>query len=239
LVNVLFATLYRICGAGAIGPNGNGWLAAFFFSVETFSTIGYGNMAPVGLAANLVMTFEAFAGLLWVALSTGIVFARFSRPTARIVFSRTALIAPYRGMTAFEFRIANARSAQLFDVSATVLFSQFEESDGRTMRRFYPLALERDRVVFFPLTWTVVHPIDEASPLRGLSPEDLHARDAEFLILLSATDEASAQSVYSRSSYKAHEVAWNARFADVFNHPSGGGGLTIDMSRLHDIVPPD
>jgi inward rectifier potassium channel len=239
LVNVLFASLYRACGAGAIGPHGDGWPAAFFFSVETFSTIGYGNMAPIGLAANLVMTFEAFAGLLWVALATGIIFARFSRPTARIIFSRNAIVAPYREITALEFRIANARSSQLFEVTATVLLSLFEEGPGRTVRRFHALPLERDKVVFFPLSWTVVHPTDDASPLAGLTARDLVARDAEVLILLSAIDEASSQRVYARSSYKADELVWGVRFADVFNHADAAERLTIDLGRLHEMRPPD
>lgn len=235
LLNTLFAALYLLCGDGAIGAGPARFGPAFFFSVETFSTIGYGNMVPVGLAANAVMTLEAFVGLLWVALATGIVFARFSRPTARVIFSRSAVVAPYRGITAFEFRVANARTSQLFEVSATVLLALFEEKDGKPSRKFHLLALERDKVVFFPLSWTVVHPIDEASPFHGLTHEDLVARDAEVLILLSAIDEASSQPVYTRTSYKADEIVWNARFADVFNHRGGGGRLTIDLGRIHEV----
>jgi inward rectifier potassium channel len=239
LLNALFALLYLACGAGALAGAAPGFAPAFFFSVETFSTIGYGNMVPAGLPANLVMTLEALVGLLWLALSTGIVFARFSRPTARIIFSRSAIVAPYRGITALEFRIANARSSQLFDVSATVLLAIFEDGAGKPIRRFHALPLERNRVVFFPLSWTVVHPIDEASPMHGLTAQDLLAKDAEVLILLSAIDEASSQPVYARTSYKAHEIAWNARFSDVFDHPKDGRPLTIDLGRLHDIEPPE
>jgi inward rectifier potassium channel len=141
VVNAGFALAYLLCGPGAlmaVAPGGTGahagFARAFFFSVETFSTIGYGNIAPEGLAANLVVTVEALAGLLWLALATGLLFARFSRPTARIRFSRTAVIAPYRGIRAFEFRIANLRSSQLIEVEATVMFTRFEEHDGRPVR---------------------------------------------------------------------------------------------------------
>jgi inward rectifier potassium channel len=236
--NALFAAAFLACGPGAlVGPGGTGFPRAFFFSVETFSTIGYGIVGPAGLAANLLVTVEALVGLLWLALATGLLFARFSRPTAKILFSRSALVAPYRGGRAFEFRIANARSSQLIDVEAKVLFTRFEETGRQAVRRFYPLTLERESVVFFPLAWTIVHPIDEASPLRGLTADDLRASDAEFLVLLSGIEEAFAQRVHARSSYKWNEVVWGARFADIVHHPSGGEPITIDVSRL-DILEP-
>jgi inward rectifier potassium channel len=236
--NALFAVVYVACGPGAlVGPGEPGFWRAFFFSVETFSTIGYGIVGPAGLAANLGVTVEALAGLLWLALATGLLFARFSRPTAKVLFSRSALVAPYRGGTAFEFRIANARSSQLIDLEAKVLFTRFEERRGQLVRRFYALDLERESVVFFPLAWTIVHPIVEGSPLWGLTPDDLEASDAEFLVLLSGIEEAFAQRVHARSSYKWSEVVWGARFADIVHHPSGREPITIDVSRL-DIIEP-
>jgi len=238
LFNGGFAVAYLASGPGALaGGAGTGFGRAFFFSVETFSTIGYGNVVPVGLAANLVVTVEALAGLLWLALATGLLFARFSRPTARVVFSRTAVIAPYHGITAFEFRIANARSSQLLEVEATVMFARMEEQHGRTLRRFYPLSLERSSVVFFPLSWTVVHPIDETSPLRGLTRDDLRRSDGEFLILLAGVEETFAQRVHARSSYKWDEVVWGAKFGDILHHPTGDEPITIDVGRLHNIEP--
>lgn len=243
LINGGFAVAYLLCGPGALQPSlaagtgGGDFGRAFFFSVETFSTIGYGNVVPVGLAANLVVTVEALAGLLWLALATGLLFARFSRPTARVVFSRTAVIAPYHGITAFEFRIANARSSQLLEVEATVMFARMEEQHGRTLRRFYPLSLERSSVVFFPLSWTVVHPIDETSPLRGLTRDDLRRSDGEFLILLAGVEETFAQRVHARSSYKWDEVVWGAKFGDILHHPTGDEPITIDVGRLHNIEP--
>ena len=238
LLNGAFAAAYLLCGPGAlVGGAGPAFARAFFFSVETFSTIGYGNVVPAGLAANLVVTVEALAGLLWLALATGLLFARFSRPTARVLFSRTAVVAPYHGITAFEFRIANLRSSQLLEVEATVMFARMEEHHGRLLRRFYPLTLERSSVVFFPLSWTVVHPIDETSPLRGLTRDDLRNSDGEFLVLLAGVDETFAQRVHARSSYKWDEVVWGAKFGDILHHPTGDEPITIDVGRLHSIEP--
>ncbi|HVT56790.1 MAG TPA: ion channel [Thermoanaerobaculia bacterium] len=238
-LNGLFAAAYFACGPGAIEgasaatTGGSEFLRAFFFSVQTFATIGFGHMSPAGLAANLLVTAESLVGLLGFALATGLLFARFSRPTARILFSRNALVAPYRDITAFEFRIVNARSNQLIEVQATVLFSRFKKR-GSKDREFYPLALERRRVVFFPLGWTIVHAIDEQSPLHGVTAEELVGCESEFLILLSGIDETFAQTVHARSSYRAEEVVWGARFTSLFNRPTESGLLTIDVGRLHD-----
>src|SRR5271166_3323332 len=221
VANALFALAYLACGPAALGGSKLGlenhaFLRAFFFSVETLSTIGYGNVTPEGIAANMVVTVEALSGLLGFALVTGLLFARFSRPTAKIVFSRQAVVAPYRDMTALEFRVANARSNELIEVSAKVMLSRFEDVDGVRTRRYYPLALERDAVVFLPLTWTVVHPIDDASPLHGETAESLRSSQTEFLVLLKAFDEIFSTIVQTRVSYTMDEVVWNARFANAF-----------------------
>jgi inward rectifier potassium channel len=243
VLNGAFAVVFVLCGPDAlqgpypVGHAGSGFSRAFFFSVETFSTIGYGNIGPASLAANLVVTAEALVGLLWLALATGLLFARFSRPTAKILFSRTAVVAPYRGISGFEFRIANARSSQLIEVEATVMLARFEDHEGRHLRRFYKLALERSSVTFFPLSWTIVHPIDESSPLQGLTREDLRRTDAEFLVLLTGIEETFAQKVHARSSYRWDEVVWGAKFADILHHPKGSEAITIDVSKLDGIEP--
>ena len=240
LTNALFAFAYLLCGRGSLVRSGveaaeTGFMEAFFFSVQTFSTIGYGNISPVGLAANLIVTLESLVGLLSVALVTGLIFARFSRPTAKVIFSRQAVVGPYRDISAFMFRVTNARRSQIIELHATVLFARFEEIDGRRLRRFYPLNLERNRVVFFPLSWTLVHPIGEGSPLFGLKHEDLLHTEAEFLVLFTGTDEAFSQTVHTRSSYKADEVVWNARFGDMYNRSASSQLLTVDIRRLHNI----
>jgi inward rectifier potassium channel len=239
VANILFAFGYILCGPGALRGVEGATLAdrlseAFFFSVQTLATIGYGRVSPNGLAANLLVTIEALAGLLSFALATGLLFARFSRPSAKILFSNEAIIAPYQDTTAFEFRIANERSNQLIEVEATVTLSRLETDRGERIRKFYNLSLERKRVVFLPLHWVIVHRIDETSPLYGITPEDFESSDAEFLILLTAIDETFAQTVHARSSYKHHEVVWGAKFRDMFL-PSDDGMISIDMRRLHEI----
>lgn len=241
-INTIFAVAYLACGVGALTGQpatsvGGDFFRAFFFSVETFATIGYGNIVPTGIPANLLVTLEALLNIVGVALATGIVFARFSRPTARIAYSSNAIIAPYRDKTAFEFRIANTRSNQIIELNAKVILSRLELSAEGMVREFYDLRLERSSVVFFPLSWTLVHPIDADSPLSGWSSSDLLSASAEVLILLTGIDETSSQTVHSRSSYKADEIIWNAVFGTVFRRDERLGILGMDIRRLHDIRP--
>jgi inward rectifier potassium channel len=241
-MNVLFAAGFWLCGPGAINgpgldPHESRLLEAFFFSVQTFGTIGYGQMGPVGLAANVLVTTESLVGLMSVALVTGLLFARFSRPRADILFSRHALIAPYHDGQGLMFRLANRRKNQLFGVEARVLYTRSRPGDESGAREFLELTLERKSVVFFPLSWTVVHALTAESPLVGVTAERLRAEDAEFLVLLSGTDETFFQQVHARTSYKPHEVIWNARFANVFVAHAPGEPLTIDIGRLHDHEP--
>jgi inward rectifier potassium channel len=238
VTNAVFGLAYMACGPGALSgmtatSPGDRFLEAFFFSIQTFATIGYGVMSPRSLSAHVLVTVESLVGLLGFALATGLLFARFSRPTAKILFSDVAIITPYRGITAFEFRLANARSNELMDVQAKVLLSLFKP--GRKGREFLSLKLERDQVLFFPLSWTVVHPIDETSPLYGLGPEDLAAAQAEFLVLLTAFDETFSQTVHTRSSYLAEDVVWGATFTNVFKPARGDGKLAIDVGHLSEI----
>jgi inward rectifier potassium channel len=248
--NSLFALAYLACGMRSLGGSTLGldhhpFARAFFFSVETLSTIGYGNVTPEGLAANFVVTAEALIGLGGFAIITGLLFARLSRPTAKIVFSRHAVVAPYRDITALEFRVANARSNELIEVTAKVMLSRFEDVDGVRTRRYYPLALERDGVVFLPLVWTVVHPIDDTSPMHGETEESLRDAQAEFLVLVKAFDEIFSSIVQTRISYIVDEVVWNARFANAFMHGAAKefaqrgrrGKVAVDM-RLFDKIEP-
>jgi inward rectifier potassium channel len=234
-LNILFALGFLLTGPGALtgaAPGGEFW-RAFFFSVETLGTIGYGNIAPLSVAAHVLMTIEAVTGLLGIALITGILFARFSRPIPRIAFSDRALVAPYKGGRALMFRIANERSSQLVDVEARVVLALFDRVDGHVTRRFSVLSLERNRVALFPLSWTIVHPIEEGSPLSGLTDANLAERGAEFLILLTASDETFMQTVHARSSYRYDEIVWGARFSDIFGHDRAAQDLTVDISRIH------
>ena len=238
LVNAAFAAGYLACGPGALGSETAGmenhtYLRAFFFSVQTLSTIGYGHVVPVGTAANAVVTLESLVGLLGFAIVTGLLFARFSRPTAKMLFSRHAVITRYQNITAFEFRVANARSNQLIEVSAKVLLSRFEESDGVRTRRYYPLQLERSSVVFLPLTWTVVHPIDPTSPLYGETEQSLRDSQTEFLVLLSGFDETFSATVQTRTSFVPNEVLWGFRFVSAFVvGKANGSKVAVDMRQF-------
>src|SRR5579859_2095992 len=167
------------------------------------------------------------------AFATAMMFARFSRPTARILYSESAVIAPYREMSAFMFRVTNARSNQIIELEAKVIFSRFEDTPKGRMRQYYLLPLERSRVSFFPLTWTLVHPIDASSPLHGATANDMLANQSEFLVLLTGMDDTFSQTVHSRSSYRAEELIWNARFRSVFVQE--GNDLVVDLERFHQI----
>lgn len=243
-LNAAFAAMYNALGPSALSEmpaHGPGrFLACFFFSVQTFGTIGFGHVYPNSTAANLVVTFEAFVGLLGVALATGILFARFSRPSHRVLFSESAVVAPYQGGQALMFRVMNGHRTQLIDLSAEVTLARFEDlvpggppggAELRRVRRFYPLALERSRVTFFPTSWTVVHPIVPGSPLWQQDSAGLEADDAELLVVLRATDDASQGSIHARSSYKADEMLWNARFLPIHSKDAAGH-LRADVARL-------
>ena len=242
LGNALFAFGYMLCGPNALEVLVNTGLndrfaRAFFFSVETSSTIGYGNIVPQGMAAHLLMIVEVLVGLLSFAVVTGVVFARFSRAAAKLVFSDKAVIAPFQGGRAFMFRTVNTRNSQLIDLKARIVFARFEEKNGVRMRQYYPLNLERPSVVFIPLSWTVVHPIEESSPLYGITPQELERSRGEFIVLLTGIDETSAETVHARSSYTSAEIVWNAKFANVFVPPKPGTPVTIDLKKFHDIEP--
>lgn len=237
LSNIIFGAIYASIGTGALvdtssTPMESAFLRAFFFSVQTFATIGYGTIHPVGVIPNLLVTIESYYSLLANALITGVVFARFARPTARVVFSEVAVIAPYRGITGLMFRLVNGRSNQMIEVEAKVMFARFCDENGKSVRKFDELDLERRKVAFFPLSWTVVHPIDEKSPLYGMTDADLRNSDAEIMILLSAADETFAQVVHTRTSYKADQIRVGSKFISIYNEYSEGEPISIDVRKL-------
>ena len=240
-INLVFAVAYLACGSDAlVGANasvmGGRFGQAFFFSVETFATIGYGQIAPNGVPANVIVTVEALVGLMYQALATGLLFARFTRPKAALLFSDRAVVSPYNDGQALMFRIANRRRNEIIQLEAQVLFSAMEpDGRGGSVRRYSSLALERNKVTFFPLSWTIVHPIDGASPLTGRTRDELERAEAEILVLLSGIDEALEQTVHARSSYRADEIIWNARFQSMFLTAGRGDRVSVDISRVHDI----
>jgi len=242
LLNGCFALLYDACGPGGLVSTLNigissPFLKAFFFSIHTSATIGYGTIVPVGVPTNILVAFESVVSLLGLAVVTGLVFARFSRPIADILFSQNAVVSWIGNLRAFEFRIINSRNNQIIDLHCRLLVSRFEtNASGAAVRRYYPLNLERESVVFFPLSWTIVHIIDKESPLYGVTKDELCASGAEFLIMLTGMDETFSQVVNARSSYRAEEIIWDAKFADIFAYDPGGRMAGIDMKRFHDIT---
>jgi inward rectifier potassium channel len=240
-LNVVFALAY--CAAGIQNLKNaeaatafESFLNAFFFSAHTLTTVGYGNMWPVGAAANLVAVLESLVGVLGFAIATGLLFGRFSRPSARFGFSQSILVAPYMGATSLQFRVVNRRSNNIIDLEARVLLMLVELCDGKPQRRFLPLTLERPSVMFFPLTWTVVHPIAESSPLLGKTAKDLEREQAEILIMMNGHDESFGQTVHARYSYRYDEIVWGAKFATAFEVEESGD-LRIEVDKVSLTMP--
>ena len=208
---------------------------AFFFSVQTLGTLGYGAMAPRTLYVNLLVTAESFTGILIIALFTGIIFARFSRPFARLVFSKVAVVTNFDGTPTLMFRAANQRSnSSILDTAITVsLVANHVSREGVAMRRFQELKLLRGKNPLFALSWTVMHTIDETSPLYGIGLADMIEHDMEIAVMLSGTDETINDRVYARHSYLAEEILWNRRFVDVISVMPTGHRM-VDLTRFHD-----
>ena len=241
VTNVFFGLLYWLCGPGALEGAGTTPLARFeasmFFSVQTLATIGYGRLVPATRAANVLVAFEALVGLLGFAIVSGLLFARFTRPTAKIRFSDNALIAPYEGGWALMFRLVNLRNHDLTDVHAVVTFARWADVAGERSREFDQLTLERDSIILMPLHWVIVHPIGDRSPLRGLTEASLDASEPEIVCMITADDETFAQTVHSRTSYDAGDIVWGARFRDMYI--ADVDHVAIDMNRLHEYTKVD
>jgi inward rectifier potassium channel len=236
VVNTAFAVVYYALGPGTLAgidaKNGTERFAdAFFFSAHTLTTVGYGNFAPKSMAGNSVAAIEALVGVLGFAVATGLLFGRVSRPSARLGFSGNLLVAPYQDITALQFRVVNLRRNSIMELQARVMLMTVEPSDSDFKRTYTMLRLEREQVVFFPLTWTVVHPIDADSPLYGKTEEDLKRMQAEVLILIKGYDDTFNQTVLARRSYTQSEFLWGARFAPAF-HVDDEGDLVLEVSKV-------
>jgi inward rectifier potassium channel len=242
-VNAAFAFAYFMMPPEAIqgsaaATEGGRLANDFFFSGHTLTTVGYGNLYPTGFKANLVATLEALAGLLSFSVITGMLVARVSRPSARINYSQNALIAPYQNGTALMFRIANERSNNLMELEVKVMMmSVVGINGGAPERKFDYLTLERDNVILFPLTWTIVHPIEEGSPLFGRTADDLAKLQTEFIIFVKGFDETFSQVVHTRYSYRHDELVWGAKFLPAFTvQESGDLLLEIDKVGHHKVL---
>ena len=235
-VNLAFAFLYVLDRGGIANARPGSFADAFFFSVQTLGTLGYGVMAPKTLYTNLLVTVESFSGILTIALFTGIIFARFSRPFARVVFSNVAVVVPFDGVPTLMFRAANQRGNFILDAEIHVsLAGAYTTHEGVDMRRFQELTLVRPRNPLFALSWTVMHPIDQDSPLYGLTQQDMMDRDMEIVVMLNGLDEIVADRIYARHAYWADEIVWNRRFVDVIS-ATPNGRRVVDLTRFHDTV---
>jgi inward rectifier potassium channel len=232
LANLLFAFLYLAAGPGQLGGDEHlsRFLRAFFFSVHTFATVGYGSISPIGTLANVIVTVESFASWVVFALFAGMIFARFSRPVAGIRYSSNAVIAPYRDTVAFEFRVVNFKYNPLFNLEATLTLSRFEHTGNGRERRYHTLKLEREKVAFFPLNWTVVHAIENNSPLVGWTREMLIEAEAEFFVMITAMDDTYSQTVNSRASYTAQEVLYGRKFVMMYEQQERQ--MVLDLAKL-------
>ena len=206
-LNVLFALLYWWPDGTIDHARPGSFTDAFFFSIQTMATIGYGVLTPTGTYANVVVTVETMVALIFVAFTTGLTFSRFSRPTARVTFSKIATVSPHNGVPTLSVRLSNARRNQILEADVSIVLLRLEHTrENRTMRRFYDLSLSRGHTPVFALTFTVMHPIDEASPLFGMTPEMLQAEDAELLVTVTGLDETMSQTVHARTSYTWDEI---------------------------------
>lgn len=241
-INALFAVAFMACGRAnlnGIEPESDLFTffsQCFFFSVQTFTTVGYGAISPNGFAANFIAAVDALVGLMSFALATGLVFARFSKPKAQILFSEKALITPYRHretgewINSLQFRIVNSRDNQLINLQATVIMTWLEMlSDGSQTRRYFTLPLERYKVSLLPLNWTIVHPIDEQSPLYAQECADLIKSNTEILIMIQGYDDTFAQNVHTNSSYSCYEIEWGKKFAGMYYAEDGHTVLELDQ----------
>ncbi|OHX67524.1 ion channel [Flammeovirga pacifica] len=250
MTNFIYAYIYWLIGiehirGAATGLFWDDYLSALFFSVQTFTTVGYGAMSPDSQFVGLIASLEAFNGLLLSAFSTGILYGRFSRPISKIKFSEVALLTPYKESDnmSIQFRIINKRANTVLHMKASVFLSLNvkEDQDGTYSHRrdFYDLSLERSSIMFMPLSWTIVHVIDKNSPLYGITVEELVKRQAEMLITLNGYDETFGQDTYAYHSYVAEEFEANKRFIRNFNVADDGMILlhVNDVDLREDISP--
>jgi inward rectifier potassium channel len=236
-LNAIFACFYLIGGDCVAGAAPGSFRDAFFFSVQTFSTIGYGVMAPRTAYASVVVTLEAFVGLVTVAMATGLMFAKLSRPTARVLFSDRIVIAPREGTPTLMLRMANERGNDIIEASFRVTVLKAEvTAEGETMRRLHDIPLLRGDTPLFTLTFQAMHAIDERSPLYGVTPEALHEGQMRFIVTVTGLDATFASTIHARRIYEADDVVFNARFADVLSN-TPDGRLVLDFAKFHEVVP--
>ena len=240
VLNTLFACGYYLLGANQLHSEltrsaGGEFMSDFFFSAQTLTTVGYGSIWPRGIGANILSAFEAMCGLMSFALATSLLYGRVSRPSARISYSANLAVAPYLNGTSLQFRVLNRRQNSITDLEVTMLAMDVEGPPEARKRTYKLLKLERENVMFFPVSWTIVHPIDQDSPLFGKTAADLERLQSEFLILIKGYDDTFNQIVHSRCSYRYDEVVWGARFGPTF-HINSDGDIILEVNKVSDLI---
>jgi inward rectifier potassium channel len=234
--NALFAIGYYLDG-GIENVHSGSYADMFFFSVQTMATIGYGKMEPYTLISNILVSIQALVGLLSIAMMTGLVFAKFSRPTARVRFCRYAVVSPRNGVPSMMFRMANLRANRIVEAEIHVVLAWDDATqEGEQIRAFRDLMTTRRRSAFFALTWTAIHPIDEHSALMGADIDVLAMRQAEIVVSIIGLDETFSQTVHARHSYRATDIVWNARFADILS-AQPDGIREVNYALFDEVVP--
>ena len=241
ILNTLFTLSYLLIGIeqlNGVPETQTPFLAAFYFSAQTFTTVGYGAIAPVGNGVSFLAAVEAFVGLISFSIATGLVYGRFSKPSAKIAFSKNILLTPHRDKTALMFKIVNTRNSVLLNTKVHVMISLTKPNSEHTSyeRHYFSLPLEIDFTRYFPLTWTLVHFIDEDSPLFGMSLEEIIVRDAEVLIIVEAFDETFSQNVLQKNSYAGHQWLANMKFARNFG-TTPNGKIVLNIRELDEVIP--
>jgi inward rectifier potassium channel len=234
--NALFAVVYLIVG-GVANAEPSSFLDAFFFSVQTMGTIGYGTLSPETPASNAVVVVESITGLTLTALATGLVFAKVSRSTARVVFSRDAVLSPMNGVPTLMFRMSNQRGNQIVGAQIRVALGRTEKTlEGETFYRTLDLKLQRDHLLSLSRSWVALHVIDESSPLHGETPESVAAKEVELQILVVGLDDISMQTVHASHRYFTHQLLWGRRLVDIVSEDADGD-ILLDLRKFHDTEP--
>ncbi len=238
VTNVIFAGLYMLQPDSIAGARPHSFADAFFFSVQTLSTVGYGLLTPKTLYANILVTAETFCNLVILAMSTGLIFTRVSRPTARVMFSKVAVVTNYEGVPTLMFRAANQRGNQILEAEVNVsLAKQVTTIEGHSMRQFQELKVARSRSPLFVLSWLIMHRLDETSPLYGCTGRSLNDSGSEIIVALSGLDDTFAQRIHARHSYLPSEIVWGKQFEDMLSFDQDGRRV-VDYNRFHDVRDP-
>lgn len=238
-INVIFTIIYVSLGANQIAGMSNnefwGHLSdMFFFSNKILTTQGYSRLTPIGMAASFVAAVEAVLGVILFAFATGLSYARFARPRPKIIYSKNIVVSPYQGAQAIMVRVVNYKKNQLVDLTAEMILTVTIRVEGKPTRFFYTLPLEPEKLGMMMMSWVIVHRITEDSPLYNLDADDLDNADAEIIVMINGTDDILSQSVFSRTSFKTHQIIWDAEFVSI-NETDEAGNLTIDIGRMHEV----